>query len=54
LNDAFACLSKRVRLEFSCVGVPGLDVFFFNADFNGTALNFGSFAGISSTLVVST
>jgi hypothetical protein len=42
-----------MRVLFSCVGVLGLEVFFFKADFNGTALNFGSFAGISSTRVVS-
>lgn len=33
----------------SCVGVGG----FLRADFNGTAWNFGSLAGISSTRVVS-
>lgn len=52
LKDEFACRSSSVRLP-SCVGVAGFDDFFFKADFNGTALNFGSLAGISSTRDVS-
>jgi hypothetical protein len=52
LNDELACRSSSVLL-LSCVGVPGFDDFFFKADFNGTALNFGSLAGISSMRDVS-
>lgn len=50
---------RRVSGLFSWVGVfwgvpgPLFDPFFFKALFNGIAWNFGSFAGISSTLDVS-
>lgn len=58
LNEAWSSW-RRVSGRFSWVGVfcgvPGAlpGPFFFNALFNGTAWNFGSFAGISSTLDVS-
>lgn len=44
---------RTARARLSCVGVPGLEPFFFSADFNGTALMFGSLAGISSIRFVS-